>query len=86
MKVRWGTLCHAFQCHAVRSLPEHALSCTEGVRMTWRFLGKNNKKRCHSERSELSHRLHGVTPWIVAVALRTIAPGAMQCDPFRRMP
>jgi hypothetical protein len=39
MKVRWGTLCHAFQCHAARSLPEHALSCAEGVRMTWIFGG-----------------------------------------------
>jgi hypothetical protein len=30
MKVRWGTLCHAFQCHAVRSLPP--------VRMTMKTL------------------------------------------------
>jgi hypothetical protein len=66
MKVRWGTLCHAFQCHAVRSLPEHALSCAEGVRMTVGIrcipTMKTHAKPCHSDLSELSHWLRGATP------------------------
>jgi hypothetical protein len=32
-----AAFCIGMQRHAVRCLPEHALSCAEGVSITWRF-------------------------------------------------
>jgi hypothetical protein len=55
--VRWGTLRCGLRWCAARCLPEHALSCAEGVSVTWRFIVKTSEEHRHGERSEPSHRL-----------------------------
>jgi hypothetical protein len=56
MAVYCGTLRCGLRWCAARSLPEHALSCAEGVRMTWMFVGVRGAGECTAVRRDPSRR------------------------------